>query len=489
MAKPTAARWSTVFYLYAAALLGGSLCLWLITLCGRHLSGAASAGGASLAAGGLLARTLPQAVIGGLADNLRSPLASFILQILTILVAARLCGLVLRRFGQPRVMGEILAGILLGPSLLKPAFPQIHGFLFPDASLPRLFFLSNIGIILFMFMIGLELDLSALRSRAKSALLIAHLSTVFPLVLGAGLALFLYSSFGVNRFGFFSFALFMGVSMSVTAFPVLARIVQEQGLTRTNLGVASITSAAVGDVTAWCLLAVVVGIVQSGSATSAAVTVVLAAIYSVVGLFAVRPALQRWLPMPHPAAQRLARGTVALVLMILLASCLLTETIGIGAIFGAFLAGVIMPDGGEFKPKLVAAVEDVATLVLLPLFFAFVGLRTQIGLLNDSASWLVCGVIIAVAVIGKMGGAIAGARWTGLDWREAAGLGALMNTRGLVELVVLNIGYDIGILTPKIFTMLVIMAIVTTLMAAPLLRLFGILHGGLPVEKGRLADG
>ena len=158
--------------------------------------------------------------------------------------------------------------------------------------------------------------------------------------------------------------------------------------------------------------------------------------------------------MPNSAAQRLPPTCLAIVFMILLASCLLTETIGIHAIFGAFLAGIIMPDTAGFKAKLVASVEDVGTLVLLPLFFAFTGLRTQIGLLDDAISWMICGGIIAVAVAGKMGGSIVAARWTGLDWRESVGLGALMNARGLVELVVINIGYDLGILTPKMFTML-----------------------------------
>jgi Kef-type K+ transport system membrane component KefB len=480
MHEPAPAKWTSVAYLYAAALFGGLVCLWVITRYGQQLTPSDAAGSGSAVIG--QAQPLLQAMIGELRKNFGSPLGSFILQILTIIVASRVCGLILRRLGQPRVMGEIIAGICLGPSLLKTVFPELHGFLFPESSLPRLFFVSNIGLILFMFIIGLELDVRSLASRAKSALLVSHFSIILPFVLGSGLALALFSEFGPHGFGFLSFALFMGVSMSITAFPVLARIIQENNLTRTGLGAAAITSAAIDDVTAWCILAVVVGIVQSGSSSGAYAVVSLALVYAGIAIFVVRPALRQWLKPALFGSARIPPATVAIVFMIVLASCLLTESIGIHALFGAFLAGVIMPEEGEFKTKLVASVEDVSTLILLPVFFAFTGLRTEIGLLNDGHSWLIAGVIIAVAVIGKMGGSIAAARCTGLDWRESAGLGALMNTRGLVELVVLNIGYDIGVLTPKMFTMLVIMAIVTTMMTGPLLRLLGI-AGAVPAAR------
>ena len=488
MVKPASAKWSSVASIYATALFGGLLCLWAITRYGQQipLPDSATAAGSSAVIG--KAQPLLEAISGELRKNFSSPFGSLILQILTILVVSRLCGVVLKRLGQPRVMGEIIAGICLGPSLLGVLLPEIRGFLFPESALPRLFFLSNVGLILFMFMIGLELDLKSLATRAKSALLISHLSIIVPFVLGAALALVLFDQYAPHQFGFLSFALFMGVSMSVTAFPVLARIIQEHHLTRTTLGAAAITSAAIDDVSAWCILAVVVGIVQSGSSTGAVGVLGLAVAYTGLAIFVVRPALKRWLPTSALGAPRIAPAKLAVVFMILLTSCLLTESIGIHALFGAFLAGVIMPEEGAFKAKLVASVEDVSTLVLLPLFFAFTGLRTEIGLLNDVNGWLICGLIIAVAVAGKMGGSIAGARWTGLDWRESAGLGALMNTRGLVELVVLNIGYDIGILTPKIFTMLVIMAIVTTMMTGPLLRLFGIVGANAAVVDDMRTD-
>jgi len=492
MVKPASAKWSSVASIYAAALFGGLLCLWAITRYGQQLplSDSAAAAGSIVVIG--KAQPLLEAIMGELRKNFGSPFGTLILQILTILVASRVCGVVLKRLGQPRVMGEIIAGICLGPSLLGVVLPEVRGFLFPETALPRLFFLSNVGLILFMFMIGLELDLRSLATRAKSALLISHLSIIVPFVLGAALALVLFEPFAPHQFGFLSFALFMGVSMSITAFPVLARIIQEHHLTRTTLGAAAITSAAIDDVSAWCILAVVVGIVQSGSSVGAVGVLSLAVVYTGLALFAVRPALKRWLPT-SATGSRIAPAKLAVVFMILLTSCLLTESIGIHALFGAFLAGVIMPEEGAFKAKLIASVEDVSTLVLLPLFFAFTGLRTEIGLLNDLDGWLICGLIIAVAVVGKMGGTIAAARWTGLDWRESAGLGALMNTRGLVELVVLNIGYDIGILTPKIFTMLVIMAIVTTMMTGPLLRLFRIVGanaaaaGDMPTDDVRPA--
>jgi Kef-type K+ transport system membrane component KefB len=473
MNERSSGKWSNVIYMYVAALSGGILCLWAIAQYGQHFGRSDEAGHASALVMGERPSLLHE-IVRGLGNNFGSPLGSIILQVLTILVASRLCGSVLRQLGQPRVVGEIIAGICLGPSLLKAAFPELHGLLFPEASLPGLFLISNFGLILFMFIVGLELDLQSLSAQAKSALLVSHLSIIVPFVLGAGLAVLLFDEFGPHGFGFLSFALFMGVSMSITAFPVLARIIQEQNLTRTNLGAVALTCAAIDDVTAWCILAVVVGIVQSHSSAGAYGVVSLALVYAGTAVFAVRPLLRMWLAPVISGASRIAPTKLGVVFMILLISCLLTESIGIHAMFGAFLAGTIMPEDGGFKARLVASIEDVSTLILLPVFFAFTGLRTEIGLLSDVHSWLIAGFVIAVAVIGKMGGSMVAARFTGFDWRESAGLGSLMNTRGLVELVVLNIGYEIGVLTPKIFTILVLMALVTTMMTGPLLRLLGI---------------
>ena len=398
-----------------------------------------------------------------LGRNLHDPLSSLILQILVILVVARICGDLVARLGQPRVIGEILAGIFLGPSLLQPVAPALHAFIFPEGSMQRLYFLSQIGILLFMFIVGLELDLKALRSKARSAIVISQVSIAVPFSLGLGLAFLLSADYGPRDKGFSAFALFMGIAMSITAFPVLARIIQEQGLTRTRLGTMAITCAAVDDVTAWCLLALVVGLVQSGTGIGAAWTIGLAALYTLFMLIVVRGFLYRRPRMTAHDAQ-LRSGLLAFIFIVLLISAWITEMIGIHALFGAFLMGVVMPDRNGFREKLIARIHDVTTVVLLPLFFAFTGLRTQIGLLDDVQSWSICGLVLLVAILGKFGGAAFAARTTGHSWRTSCILGALMNARGLVELVVLNLGYDLGILGPKIFAMMVIMAVATTMM-------------------------
>lgn len=403
------------------------------------------------------------------ARNLSSPLGNLILQILVILVAARACGVVMRRVGQPQVIGEILAGICLGPSLLGLVAPQVQAFLFPQGASQRLYFLSQVGILLFMFIVGLELDTKALRSKARSAFVISQISIVVPCALGIGLAFFLYADYGPHDRGMTAFALFMGIAMSITAFPVLARIIQEQGLTRTQLGTLAITCAAVDDVTAWCLLALVVGLVQSGTAAGAMWTILLAALYAAFMLFVVRFALNRSSGI-IPAGPQLPPHLLTFAFMALLLSAWVTEMIGIHALFGAFLVGVVMPERNGFKEKLSARIHDVTTAIFLPLFFAFTGMRTQIGLLDDAQSWLICLLVLCVAIFGKLGGAAIAARFTGYGWRTACVLGALMNTRGLMELVVLNVGYDLGILSPKIFTMMVVMAVITTTITGPVVR-------------------
>ncbi len=410
------------------------------------------------------------AFLDELVRNLSSPLSSMILQILVILVVARLCGLLVRRLGQPQVIGEILAGIFLGPSLFQIVAPHAHAFLFPEGSVQRLYFLSQVGILLFMFIVGLELDIKTLRSKARSAVVISQVSIVVPFVLGIGLAYWLFPEYGPQQKGHLAFALFMGIAMSITAFPVLARIIQEQGLSRTQIGTLAITCAAVDDVTAWCLLALVVGLVQSGSGVGAVWTIAFAILYAVLMLFAVRPLLNQRIGLTAKSAQ-LSSGLLAFAFISLLLSAWVTELIGIHALFGAFLMGVVMPEQNAFKEKLTARIQDVTTIILLPLFFAFTGLRTQIGLLDDAQSWLVCALVLSVAILGKFGGATLAARFTGHSWRTSWILGALMNTRGLMELIVLNVGYDLGILSPKIFTMMVVMAVTTTMMAGPIVRL------------------
>lgn len=400
--------------------------------------------------------------------NFTHPLSVLLLQIITIILVARFFGMLFKKMNQPSVIGEIIAGVMLGPSFLGYFFPGISLFLFAPASLGNLQFLSQIGLILFMFVVGMELDLNILRNKAKDAVVISHASIIFPFFLGLLLALYIYKDFAPEGISFLSFALFTGIAMSITAFPVLARIVQERGLTKTRLGSIAITCAAADDITAWCILAAVIAIVKAGSASSALSTILLAAIYVVLMLKVVQPFLKK-LGEKYANKEALSRPVVALFFITLLVSSYATETIGIHALFGAFMAGVVMPANVSFRNIFIEKVEDVALVMLLPLFFVFTGLRTQIGLLNDAHLWGVAGLIILVAVTGKFAGSAIAARFVGQSWKESLSIGALMNTRGLMELIVLNIGYDLGVLSPEIFAMMVLMALGTTFMTGPAL--------------------
>jgi Kef-type K+ transport system membrane component KefB len=400
--------------------------------------------------------------------NITHPLATLLLQIITIIVAARLFGWICKSIGQPTVIGEIAAGIFLGPSLLGMFYPEFSAFLFPKTSLGNLQFLSQVGLILFMFIIGMELDLKTLKSKAQEAIVISHASIILPFALGVGLALYIYQRFAPAGISFLSFSLFIGIALSITAFPVLARIVQERGLSRTKLGTMVITCAATDDITAWCILAAVIAIVKAGSFVSSIYTIILAAVYVLVMLQVIKPILTR-VGDHYSYKEGLTKPVVALFFVMLLVSAYCAEAIGIHALFGAFMAGVIMPPNQKFRNIFIEKVEDVSMVLLLPLFFVFTGLRTQIGLLNDAYLWKVTGLIILAAVAGKFAGSAIAARFVKQSWRDSLIIGSLMNTRGLMELVVLNIGYDIGVLSPEIFAMMVIMALVTTCMTGPAL--------------------
>ncbi|WP_426294557.1 cation:proton antiporter [Dyadobacter endophyticus] len=402
--------------------------------------------------------------------NLTHPLATLLAQIVTIIIVARLFGWICKAIGQPTVIGEIAAGIFLGPSVLGMFYPEVSAFIFPKTSLSNLQFLSQVGLILFMFIIGMELDLKVLKTKAQEAIVISHASIILPFALGVGLALYLYTDFAPEGINFLSFALFTGIALSITAFPVLARIVQERGLSRTRLGMMVITCAATDDITAWCILAAVIAIVKAGEFVSAIYTIILSVAYVLLMLQLVKPMLKR-IGDHYAYREGLTKPVVALFFVVLLVSSYLTEVIGIHALFGAFMAGVIMPANQRFRNIFIEKVEDVALVLLLPLFFVFTGLRTQIGLLNDPHLWYVTGLIIAAAVIGKFVGSAVAALFVKQSWRDSLIIGSLMNTRGLVELVVLNIGYDIGVLSPQIFTMMVIMALATTCMTGPALDL------------------
>ena len=398
--------------------------------------------------------------------NFQHPLAILILQILTIILIARLFGWLMNKIGQPTVIGEIVAGIFLGPSLLGLFFPQFSNFLFPVDSLDNLQFLSQIGLILFMFIIGMEIDVGILKKSAHDAIVVSHASIIFPYFLGVVLAYFLYQNFAPDTISFTAFALFIGIAMSITAFPVLARIIQERDLTKDHLGTLAITCAAVDDVTAWSLLAVVIAIVKAGDITSALITIILSILYVMFMLFVVKRLLNK-IAQTHFTRETVNKPILAILFGILLLSSYMTEVIGIHALFGAFMAGVIIPANQSFRRVLAEKIEDFSLVFLLPLFFVFTGLRTQIGLLNNPDLWIVCLIIIAVAIAGKFLGSAIAARFVGQSWRDSLVLGALMNTRGLMELVVLNIGYDLGVLTPEVFTMLVLMALITTFMTGP----------------------
>lgn len=400
--------------------------------------------------------------------NLFHPLSILLLQIISIIVVSRIFGYIFNKIGQPTVIGEIVAGIALGPSLLGLFFPEVSGFLFAPASMPNLQFLSQVGLILFMYVIGMELDLKVLRNQAHEAVVISHASIIIPYFLGMGLAYYMYQEFAPANVSFLSFALFMGIAMSITAFPVLARIIQERDLTKTKLGSVALTCAAADDVTAWCILAAVIAIVKAGTLLSTLLTIGLSLAYVLIMLYAVQPFLVK-IGNVYSNRETISKPIVALSFLILLGSAYLAEIIGIHALFGAFLAGVIMPANMNFRRVLMGKVEDVSLVLLLPLFFVFTGLRTQIGLLNQSHLWGVCGIIVLTAVAGKFGGSTFAARFVGQNWKDSLSLGALMNTRGLMELIVLNIGYDLGILSPEVFSMMVLMALVTTFMTAPAL--------------------
>ena len=404
-------------------------------------------------------------------ENVALPLPRLILQLIVIVVAARAFGFVARRLGQPPVIGEITAGVLLGPSLLGWVAPDASAFLFPAASLPILQLLSQIGVLLFMFVVGVELTPSHLSGKAQTAIAVSHFSIIFPFTLGVALSLALYTQYAPAGVPFHAFALFCGIAMSITAFPVLARILEERQLTHTPLGTTAITCAAVDDVTAWSLLAFVVAITTAGGAMATLAAIVgLSVLFVVVMIFAARPLLQRVLTR-GTSGSSLGKNQIAIVIVVLLSSALMTETIGIHALFGAFVAGAIMPAGGTFRAALRDRLESFSSVLLLPIFFVYTGLRTQIGLLDSASSWAVCLAIIVVATAGKLGGTVVAARWTGLSWRDSVALGSLMNTRGLMELIALNVGYDLGILTPEIFAMMVLMALATTAMTGPLLSL------------------
>jgi len=377
---------------------------------------------------------------------------------------------------QPPVMGEIVAGLLLGPSLLGALWPEAQAFLLPAETAPYLGMISKVGVVLFLFLVGLDLDPRLLRGHRHATIAISHASILAPFLLGALLALWLYPRHSTADVSFTVFSLFLGISLSVTAFPVLARILIDRGLQHTPLGSAALACAAVDDVTAWTLLALLTGVAKA-TMDGAYWTVFWVFVYVVVMFFVVRPLLAPLVAREQRGHGPLSRTALAVVFAGVLFSAVATEAIGIHALFGAFLLGALLPHEGRLPREIRQRLEDFVLVLLLPSFFAFTGLRTHVGLLDRTADWIACAAIIAVATLGKFGGTALAARLTGLSWRSSSALGILMNTRGLMELIVLDLGLELGVITPTVFTMMVLMALVTTFTATPALDVFLGRHG------------
>ena len=410
-----------------------------------------------------------------------------LLALAAVIIVGQLLAKLFAYIGQPPVIGEVIAGILLGPSLLGRVAPGAFAYLLPASVAPYLSVIAQFGVILYMFLVGLELNPELLRHRARATVTISQASILTPFLLASMLAVYLYPRLSESNVRFTSFALFLGVAMSITAFPVLARILTDRRMHKTPLGVEALACAATNDVTAWCLLALVVGIVQAkvdGALLVGAWTLA----YIACMFLVVKPVAARLLAVSDES--RVTRGAAALVFVALLGSAVITEIIGIHAIFGAFLLGAIIPHDSAVAREFTRKLEDLVTILLLPAFFAFTGMRTQIGLVSGVDQWLLCGLIILVATTGKFGGTCLTARLTGLGWREASGLGVLMNTRGLMELIVLNVGLDLGVISPTLFAMMILMALGTTMATAPVLIWLGVSRdaGGYLPEKPARAD-
>ncbi len=370
-------------------------------------------------------------------------------------------------------MGEVLGGIILGPSILGYFSPPLTQFFFHPEALVFLKHVAELGISLYLFLMGLEIDLPRLQRGARSSVVISLLSIVLPFGLGFLLAHQIYSQYAPPGLGFLEFSLFIGVSMSITAFPVLARILSDSPLHKTKLGDLALACAAIDDMAAWCLVAVVTGVMAS-SLNGAWVTAGLTIGYVIVMIGFVRPFFRNAIPKLEKRFERLPEALLALAILGALASATITDAIGIHGLFGAFLFGAVVPHNSLVARDINGRLQDFVRILFLPAFFALTGLKTQLGLISSGQDWLLCATIIGIAILGKFGGAYLGGVLSGHTRHEATVLGILMNTRGLVELIVLNIGLSLGVLTPSLFAMLVVMALVTTFMTGPLLGWVGV---------------
>ncbi|MDP1930753.1 MAG: cation:proton antiporter [Gammaproteobacteria bacterium] len=405
------------------------------------------------------------------------PLAHVLLALALITLAARGMGVLFQRFlRQPPVIGEIFAGLALGPSLLGAVAPGLQAFILPTDAALFVGMIAKVGVVLFMFLVGLELDVRTSKAQGRATFIIAYTSIAVPFLLGALLALALYPLYASQDVDFTVFSLFIGVSMSVTAFPVLARILKDTGVQRTRVGGLALSSAAIGDASAWVLLAFVAG-VATAEVAGVAWTVLFAGLFVASMLWVARPLLRRLAEREEKNTQPLSQSVLGIVFVALLLAGAATEFIGIHALFGAFLLGAVMQHDSRLAEQIRARMQDIVMVLLLPSFFAYTGMRTEVGLLQGASDWLMCLAIIVVATIGKFGGSFIAGRFVGLSWRESGAIGILMNTRGLMELIVLNLGLEMGVISPRLFTMLVIMALITTFATTPILNLIMGRHG------------
>ena len=388
-----------------------------------------------------------------------------LIAMITILFATQIVGRILRYVRQPAVIGEMIGGILIGPSVLGQFFPEVKTFLFPETIFPFISKIAQLGVILYMFVVGLDLDLSILKRRAHSIIAVSYGSMVLPLLLGLGISIIFYTDLAPAGISFSSFSLFLGVAMSITAFPVLARILGDLKIHKSEIGSIALSCAAVADVAAWCLLALAVSIAKTRT-IEAIQTFAMTLGFIFLMIFVVRPLFLKALPRLERSQN--SRLTLTIVLAIALLCSFFTEFIGIHTIFGAFLFGAILSTEKTLVEDITIKFDDLVKILFLPAFFAYSGLRTQLFLISTLKDLEICALITAVAIVGKFGGTYLVSRWVGFEKRTSTILGTLMNTRGLVELIVLNIGLDLGIISPRLFAMMVIMAIVTTLMTSPL---------------------
>lgn len=397
-----------------------------------------------------------------------------LLQMTVVLLVTIFCGWLARKLGQARVVGEIIGGIVIGPSVFGRFTPHWSAALFPPGSFNAFDILSTVGLILYLFLIGMELDYQQLYKQRATAVMASGMSIVFPFAMGALLAHSLRIRFAPHGIGSVPFVLFLGISMSITAFPVLARIIEERNIQGTALGTTAIMCAAVDDVVAWTLLAVALALIgHDGGSASLPLRLLGLAAYLFLMIVVVRP-LAAWVVKKHPPTTGLSFEILGVVIAITLASAAATEAIGVHPLFGAFMAGICFPRVERWQTAMRTKLDMLVSVLLLPLFFALTGMRTRLDLLNGNSVWFWAGIVLIAAVLGKMGGAALAARWNGQSWKDAAALGTLLNTRGLVELIVLNIAYNVGAFTPTLFTMLVVMALVTTMITTPILDMLGI---------------